>query len=600
MEPSPAGAGGILGIGADGRLTRAGTPHQILSGAMHYFRVHPAQWRDRMRRLVDLGLNTLDVYVAWNFHQPHEGRGARFDGWRDVEEFISIAGQEGLDVIARPGPYICAEWTNGGLPSWLTRRPIALRSSDPGFTGPVARWFDELIPRIAALQACHGGPVVAVQVENEYGSYGDDAGYLAWLRTALVDRGIDELLFTADGPTELMLDGGSLDGTLAAVTLGSGAAAARDLHARRRPGEPFMVAEYWDGWFDHWGEKHHVRSAGSAAETLAEVVEGGGSVSIYMAHGGTNFGLWAGSNEDAGAVQPTVTSYDSDAPIAEDGRLTPKFDALRGVLGAQGPVRSQAPRFLPEGSLRLLPRSALLGCLLATGVQTRPAPAPASFERLGLDAGISVHLARPLLPHGRMPLRLTGVADRATVFADGRRLGVVEAPSGEVVVEGDGQPVDLAIVVEAYGRINYGPLLGAPKGLLGPVLVGRRMIHGWRSCAAPLQDWGERELARATASGGDVADEAGAGIATASLRVEDPADTHISLPGSVRGYCWINDFLLGRYDERGPQRSLYCPAPLLHAGLNTVTVLETCRLGQTVELRARPDLGPVDEFVEEF
>lgn len=442
--------------------------------------------------------------------------------------------------------------------------------------------------------------MVAVQVENEYGSYGDDAGYLAWLRSALVDRGIEELLFTADGPTELTLDGGCLDGTLAAVTLGSGAAAARELHTRRRPGEPFVVAEYWDGWFDHWGEKHHVRSAGSAAGALAEALEDGGSVSIYMAHGGTNFGLWAGSNEEGGAVQPTVTSYDSDAPVAEDGRLTPKFDAIRGVLGARRPVRSRAPRFLPEESLRLLTRSGLLGCLVTTGVQTRRTPSPASFEELGLDAGISLHLAEPVLPHGRVPLRLTGVADRATVFADGRRVGAVEAPSGEVVVEGNGLPVSLAVVAEAYGRVNYGPQLGAPKGLLGPVLVDRRMIHGWRNRAVPLQDWGSRELARAAASGGGAADETGAGLATASLNVEEPADTHILLPGSVRGYCWINDFLLGRYDERGPQRSLYCPAPLLHAGLNTVTVLETCHLGQTVELRARPDLGQTQEHIEQF
>lgn len=598
--------GALLRVTDDGELTRAGLPHRILSGAMHYFRVHPGQWRDRMHRLADMGLNTLDTYVAWNFHQPHEGHPADFCGWRDVARFIGLAGEEGLDVIVRPGPFICAEWANGGLPSWLTRRtaaengvgrrPLALRSSDPSFTRRVSRWFDDLIPRIAALQACHGGPVVAVQVENEYGSYGDDTAYLTWLRTALVERGISELLFTADGPTELMLDGGAIDGTLAAVTLGSGAGAARELQSSRRPGEPFFAAEFWDGWFDHWGEKHHVRDAASASSALSEILDAG-SVSIYMAHGGTNFGLWAGSNEDHGRIQPTVTSYDSDAPIAEDGRLTPKFHAFRELLGATGPVRSAAPQFLPEGSIPLRPASGLLECLMASGIPTPRTPAPASFEQLRLDSGISVHRARPVLPHGPVALRITDLADRATVLIDGRLAGTLEGP-GEITVEGQGARVDLYLIVEAYGRINYGPLLGSPKGLLGPVMVDRRMIHGWWNRAVSLQDWGEPELARAQAAGPGT--EAGTGVATASLNVEEPASTHLLLPGSGRGYCWINGFLLGRYDERGPQRSLYCPAPLIHPGENTVTVLETEHLGSSVEVSAQPDLGPSEEYIEQF
>lgn len=599
--------GALLRVTDNGVLTRAGVPHRIMSGSMHYFRVHPGQWRDRLRRLVDMGLNTLDTYVAWNFHQPQEGRPATFDGWCDVEGFIGMAGEEGLDVIVRPGPYICAEWSNGGLPSWLTRRtasengvgrrPLVPRSSDPGFTRRVARWFDDLIPRIAALQACHGGPVVAVQVENEYGSYGDDAAYLTWLRTALVERGVTELLFTADGPTELMLDGGTLDGTLAAVTLGSGARAARELQQSRRPGEPFLAAEFWDGWFDHWGEKHHVRSADSATAALSEILDAG-SVSIYMAHGGTNFGLWAGSNEDNGKIQPTVTSYDSDAPIAEDGRLTPKFHAFRELLGATGPLLSTEPRFLPETSVPLTPAAGLLPGLMANGIPTPRTPAPASFEQLRLDAGISVHRARPVLPHGPVTLRITDLADRAVVFVDGERVGALEGP-GQITVEGHGRRVDLLLIVEAYGRINYGPLLGAPKGLLGPVMVERRMIHGWWNRAVPLQDWGDLELARAMAAGDDVNNE-GTGFATASWSVEEPADTHLMLPGSGRGYCWINGFLLGRYDERGPQCSLYCPAPLLHPGSNTVTVLETEHLGDSVEMRQHPDLGPTEEYIEQF
>lgn len=299
-RPSPA-----LGW-SDRQLHRHGVPHRILSGALHYFRVHPELWRDRIRRLADLGLNTLDTYVPWNFHQPRADRAPRFDGWHDLEAFVALAGEEGLDVVLRPGPYICAEWSNGGLPAWLTARDVVLRSSDPAFTGPVERWFDELIPRIARQQTLAGGPVVAVQVENEYGSYGDDEAYLRWIRSALLDRGITELLFTADGPTELMHDAGTVPGTLAAATLGSKPEAARSLFARRRPDEPFVVAEYWNGWFDHWGERHHVRAVDSAVKTLDAIIdEGEASASTWRTEAPTSACGPAPTRTEAGCSPPS-------------------------------------------------------------------------------------------------------------------------------------------------------------------------------------------------------------------------------------------------------------------------------------------------------
>ncbi|MEU6789477.1 glycoside hydrolase family 35 protein [Nonomuraea angiospora] len=601
------------------RLYRHGVPHRILSGGLHYFRVHPDLWRDRIRRLADLGLNTVDTYVAWNFHQPREDEEPRFDGWRDVERFIRTVGEEGLDVVVRPGPYICAEWSNGGLPSWLTGRDVAIRSSDPAFTSAVGRWFDELVPRIAALQAAEGGPVVAVQVENEFGSFGDDQAYLRWNRAALIERGIGELLFTADGPTELMLDGGTLPGTLAAATLGSKPDAARRLLAARRPDEPFVVAEFWNGWFDHWGESHHVRDPGSVVDALKQIVADGGSVSIYMAHGGTNFGLWAGANEHEGRLQPTVTSYDSDAPVAEDGTLTAKFFAVREALGARGPVRMPARTpTLPPASVPLVHRAGLLAGLRAVPAPTSTGPRPASFERLGLDAGMVLHSARPRVPAGEHRLVLTDVRDRALVFADGAFLGVAGPDQRELPVRGTGATVHLEVLVESLGRVNYGPGIGGHKGLLGPVLVDRRIVQGWDSTPIALQEWSTAELTRALAAGpasehagpaseqaGPAPDRAGfaaerAGFAAATVDVETPADTFLALPGSRRGLVWVNGFLLGRYWDIGPQVTLYCPAPLLRAGENTVTVLELERLGATLELRDRPELGPPEEYVEEF
>ena len=580
------------------RLYRHGVPHRVLSGAVHYFRVHPGLWRDRIRRLADLGLNTIDTYVAWNFHQPREGVAPVFDGWRDVERFIRTAGEEGLDVIVRPGPYICAEWSNGGLPSWLTGRDIAVRSSDPGFTSAVGRWFDELVPRIAALQAAEGGPVVAVQVENEFGSFGDDHAYLRWNRDALTARGIRELLFTADGPTDLMLDGGALPGTLTAVTLGSRPDAARRLLAARRPDEPFVVAEFWNGWFDHWGRRHHVRGVESAVGTLRDIVADGGSVSLYMAHGGTNFGLWAGANEHEGRLRPVVTSYDSDAPVAEDGSLTAKFHAVREVLGAQGPVRSPARMpTLPPARVPLAHRADLLPGLRATAAPTTTGPRPASFERLGLDAGMVLHTAHPRIPPGEHRLVLTDVRDRALVLADGALLGVADPDGPELSVRGTGDAVRLEILVENLGRVNYGPGIGRHKGLLGPVLLDRRIVQGWDSTPLALQEWSATELAGAAAAGPATTH---AGVAVATFDVGTPADTFLALPGSGRGLLWVNGFLLGRYWEIGPQVTLYCPAPLLRVGENTVTVLELERLGAVLELRDRPELGPPEEYVEEF
>ncbi|MEW1718169.1 glycoside hydrolase family 35 protein [Streptomyces sp. NPDC093109] len=581
-----------------GRVYRHGVPHRVLSGALHYFRVHPGLWRDRIRRLADLGLNTVDTYVPWNFHQPREDMAPRFDGWRDVERFIRTVGEEGLDVIVRPGPYICAEWSNGGLPSWLTGRDVAVRSSDPAFTSAVGRWFDELIPRIAALQAAEGGPVVAVQVENEFGSFGDDRAYLRWNRRALTARGIRELLFTADGPTELMLDGGTLPGTLTAVTLGSKPDAARRLLAARRPDEPFVVAEFWNGWFDHWGEPHHVRGVDSAVGTLRGIVADGGSVSIYMAHGGTNFGLWAGANESEGRLQPVVTSYDSDAPIAEDGSLTAKFFAVREALGARGPLRSPArPETLPPARVPLVHRADLLAGLRAVPAPTSTAARPASFEQLGLDAGMVLHTAHPRIPAGEHRLLLTDVRDRALVFRDGTLLGTAEPGSPELPLHGTGDAVRLEVLAENLGRVNYGPGIGAHKGLLGPVLVDRRTVQGWDSTPVALQEWSAAELTAALAAGPATTHT---GFAVATLRVDTPADTFLALPGSGRGLVWVNGFLLGRYWEIGPQITLYCPAPLLRPGENTVTVLELERLGRELELRDRPELGPPQEYVEEF
>ena len=271
---------------ADGRLLRNGAEHRLLGGAIHYFRVHPAQWGDRLDRLKAMGANTLDTYVAWNFHQRRETDRPDFDGWRDLVRFIELAGERGLDVLVRPGPYICAEWDNAGFPAWLTGKPgVGLRSMESEYRRAVTEWFDVLLPLLTPLQAKQGGPIVAFQAENEYGSYGDDPEYVAWTRQVLLEHGVTELIFSADGGNDFYLDGGALDPAanptmLATGTLGSRGAEAIETWHRRRPGEHFIAAEFWNGWFDHWGEEHHRRDAAEAAAEVEQILDGGGSVCL--------------------------------------------------------------------------------------------------------------------------------------------------------------------------------------------------------------------------------------------------------------------------------------------------------------------------------
>ncbi|MFJ6794937.1 beta-galactosidase family protein [Streptomyces sp. NPDC091268] len=586
---------------ADGAFLRDGRPYRVLSGSLHYFRVHPEQWEDRLQRLAALGLNTVDTYVPWNFHEQAPGD-IRFDGWRDLDRFVRLARRTGLDVIVRPGPYICAEWDNGGLPAWLTGIPgMRLRTSHPPFLEAVGRWFDELIPRIAALQAARGGPVVAVQIENEYGSYGDDHAYVRRIRDALIARGITELLYTADGPTPLMLDAGTVPGELAAATFGSRPDGAAALLRSRRPDEPFFCAEFWNGWFDHWGEAHHVRSAASAAESVAGILDAGGSVSLYMAHGGTNFGLWAGANHDGDRLQPTVTSYDSDAPIAEHGALTPKFHALRDTLTALGggpagrPLPADPPLLTPR-SLPVTRAAGLLDALRALGEPVR-APAPLSFEELGQASGLVLYAASPLLPPGTHVLTVSGLHDRAQVFVDAEPVAVLDRETSSCTVAGTGERIRLELLVENQGRINYGPLLGQGKGILGGVRVDRRLVHGWTMRRLPLDQWTPADVARAPSLG---APAGAAGFAAARLTLDEPADAFVALPGFGKGFLWVNGSLLGRHWEVGPQRTLYLPRPFLRAGHNTLTVLELERFGDRIVLCDRPELGPPQEFVETF
>jgi beta-galactosidase len=321
-----------------------GKPVRILSGAIHYFRVMPEYWRDRLLKLKACGLNTVETYVAWNMHEPKPGKFC-FEGLTDIVRFIETAGELGLHVIVRPGPYICAEWEFGGLPAWLLADPdIRLRCYDKSWLEKVDRFYDELLSRLKPLLCTNGGPIIAMQVENEYGSYGNDKQYLYYLKEGMIRRGMDVLLFTSDGPMDEMLNGGTLPDVFKTVNFGSHPEEGFEKLLEYQPDKPMMCMEFWNGWFDHWGEPHHTRDAKDAADVLDRILKAGASVNFYMFHGGTNFGFMNGAN-NYGTLEPTVTSYDYDSPVSEAGDLTEKYYEFKKVISKYTKVEDD---ILPE------------------------------------------------------------------------------------------------------------------------------------------------------------------------------------------------------------------------------------------------------------
>ncbi|PRH77090.1 glycosyl hydrolase [Streptomyces solincola] len=577
-----------------------GEPVRLLSGALHYFRVHEEQWGHRLAMLRAMGLNCVETYVPWNLHEPEPGRHRDLGA---VGRFLDAVADAGLWAIVRPGPYICAEWENGGLPAWLTGRlGRRVRTDDAAYLGHVERWFGALMPQVAARQVDRGGPVLMVQAENEYGSFGSDQGYLRRVVELLAACGVSVPLFTSDGPEDHMLTGGSVPGVLATVNFGSGARAAFEVLRRHQPAGPLMCMEFWCGWFGHWGEEQVVRPAADAARALAEILERGASVNVYMAHGGTNFAGWAGANRAGplhdGPLQPTVTSYDYDAPIDEAGRPTEKFWAFRSVLEryrppGDGPLPEvPAPPAELSGPAEAVVRewAPLPDVLESLGDAEWEGPLPPTFEELGVDRGLVRYRLRLPGPRVPYPLSVTGLRDRALVYVDGVRAGMLvgAGPLGEAALpEPVAGPAEVELWVESLGRVNYGPRLGEPKGIADGVRHERQYVHGVRARGLRLDAFTADAVAKLPGRPPDpAAAERGApGLYRVALEVGGaPGDAWLELPGWVRGFVWVNGFCVGRYWAEGPQSALFVPGPVLVAGGNEVWVLELEGAGSAVAL----------------
>ncbi|MEU9442801.1 beta-galactosidase family protein [Streptomyces sp. NPDC048304] len=572
-----------------------GRPVRLLSGALHYFRAHEGHWRHRLAMLRAMGLNCVETYVPWNLHQPRPG-----GGYRDVQalgRFLDAVREAGLWAIVRPGPYICAEWENGGLPPWVTGEPgTRVRTREERYLSHVERWFHHLMHEIVPRQIDRGGPVILVQVENEYGSYGSDTCYLEHLAGLLRTKGVTVPLCTSDGPEDHMLTGGSLPGVLATVNFGSHARVAFETLRRHRSEGPLMCMEFWCGWFDHWAGEHVVRDAEEAAGALREILECGASVNLYMAHGGTSFGGWAGADRGGGALhkgplEPDVTSYDYDAPVDEYGRPTRKFWRFREVLAAYHgeplPEPPSPPAVLGRPATVALDSWAAMGDVLdALGGEERVAPLPLAFEELHVARGLVRYTVEVPGPRQPYPLTLRGLRDLAVVYVDGERAGVLteEEPRLKEPVAG---PARVEVWVESLGRVNYGPRFGEAKGITGGILHERQYLHGVRARGLDL---GAFDDGVAAVPFGALPTEGARGLYRGTVEVGGAGDARLELPGWTRGFVWINGFNLGRYWSVGPQRSLYVPGPVLREGGNEVWVLELDEAGAD---RCAPRLLPV-------
>lgn len=572
-----------------------GKPFRILSGALHYFRVVPEYWRDRLEKMRAFGLNTVETYVPWNLHEPRPGE-FHFEGMLDIVKFIETASDVGLKVIVRPGPYICSEWDFGGLPSWLLKDPaMQVRCAYPPYLAAVDRYFDVLLPLLTPLQSTRSGPIIAMQVENEYGTYGNDKVYLRHLADGMKVRGIDSFLFTSDGPRDICLQGGTLPDIFKTVNF---AFEAKEAFAKLReyqPEGPLMVMEFWSGWFDHWGEPHHISEDGSdsiqrSLDTLDEILALGASVNFYMFHGGTNFGFMNGANADPTPYQADVTSYDYACPISECGDLAPRYAGYREVLKKYVEIPSiahiQPVAKRAYGKIKLTESVGLLESLDGLS-QPRLSVNAHPMEMYDQDYGFILYRTQVTGPRMGV-LRVRGLHDRAQIFINGELVNVLDRESGNeyasIEVAND---VQLDVLVENMGRVNFDPALRDRKGITDGVTINNQYQFGWEVFPLPLND-----LSQLKFSPLNNLPQAQPAFYRGSFAIEDLADTFLALPGWTKGVVWLNGFNLGRFWERGPQKTLYIPAPLLKRGQNELIVFELHGAQQPiVEFRDVPELG---------
>jgi beta-galactosidase len=571
------------------RFELDGKPYVIRSGELHYARIPRAFWRERLQQVRAMGLNTVTTYVFWNLHELEPGR-FDFSGNLDLAAFIRAARDEGLQVILRPGPYVCAELDFGGFPAWLLRTPgLRVRSMDPRFLSATQRYFRRVAQEVAPLLSSRGGPILMVQVENEYGSYGDDRDYMAAMQRQLREAGFDLPLFTSDGPDPTLLDRGTLPGVTAVVNFNGGVQDTQEAFAQLaafRPQVPRMSGEYWAGWFDHWGERHHKVDPAMAAQAVDWMLGQGISFNLYMAHGGTSFGWMPGANTTGTTYQPDTTSYDYDAAIDEAGRPTAKFHAIRAAIARHLAPGERLPDLPAATPTVAVPRFTLQESVAL--VEALPAPVPSrlarNMEAYGQGYGFILYRKR-FSGAAAGKLDLGAVRDYAHVLADGTTIATLDRRRNENATEIDlKQGGTLDVLVENMGRVNFGPnLADERKGLTRQVSLAGKPLLDWDVYTLPMKDLsGLRFKPGAPAHSGPT-------FWRGRFQASGQGSTFLDMRGLGKGHVWVNGHHLGRFWRIGPQQSLFLPAPWLRPGDNEIIILDLDGAAEAPSVQGLPD-----------
>jgi len=549
-------------------------PFQIISGEMHPARIPVEYWRQRIQMAKAMGCNTIAAYVFWNYHESEPGTFDFQTGNHNIAEFIRIVQKEGMYLMLRPGPYVCAEWEFGGLPSYLLGIPdIKVRCMDTRYTEAVERYIKALALQVKELQVNKGGPILMVQVENEYGSYGNDRTYMKWLQKVWKENGIDVPFYTADGATPFMLEAGSLPD--AAIGLDPSTKESDFAEATKaNPNVPSFCSELYPGWLTHWGEKWQRPDTAGLIKDVKWLMDNKKSFNFYVIHGGTNFGYWAGANAFSPTqYQPDVTSYDYDAPINEMGQATPKYNALRNLLAKYQPAKHKLPAVpAPMPSIEIpeisFTSSASVWENLPVAIQS---PQPKPMEMFGQKAGFILYRTN-LIGHKKGKLRITELHDYATIFLDGKYIGKLDRTKAENIIELPASTTtnpQLDILVEGMGRINFAEYMIDRKGITERVSLNGMTLMDWQVFTLPFDETYIENLKFTKTASSQPGN-----FFKAEFQLSALGDTYIDVSQWEKGLVWVNGHNLGRYWNIGPQKELYCPAPWLKKGKNEIVIFD--------------------------
>ena len=558
-----------------------GQEFKILSGAIHYFRIQPEDWYHSLYNLKALGFNTVETYVPWNMHEPKKGQ-FDFQGILDIEKFLQIAQDLGLYAIVRPSPFICAEWEFGGMPAWLLTEDMRIRSSDASYLQAVADYYDELLPRLVPRLLDKGGNILMMQVENEYGSYGEDKDYLRAIRQMMLDRGLDCPLFTSDGPWRATLRAGTLIEEDLFVTGNFGSKADYnfaqmqeffDEHGKKWP---LMCMEFWDGWFNRWKEPIIKRDPEELAQAVHEVLKQG-SINLYMFHGGTNFGFMNGCSARGVTDLPQVTSYDYDALLDEQGNPTPKYFAVQKMMETYYPEYPQIKPLTKESfELRDIALSEKVSLFETLPDLAQPVESlyPVKMEDLGQSYGYLLYRTEASWDADEEKIRVIDGRDRMQLFVDGKLMATqYQAEIGQdIFVAGEKKTTHrIDVLMENMGRVNYGHKFLADtqrKGIRTGVCKDLHFLLNWQQYPLSFENTENIDFSKGWQP------EQPAFYAF-DFEMKALKDTYLDLSGFGKGLAFVNGVNIGRFWNVGPTLSLYIQHSLLKEGNNRIIIFET-------------------------